>query len=123
MADDKKEYKKLVAILDATASDLTTCNALSKLALEAEDPVIKKGSRWLADHIRDNLSTKGTGKDRVITLAQRMFASTSPLSKRLAADIMKLWDYSQLQIASATPQWQVIALAAGWTPPKQASKP
>ncbi|CAN7771452.1 hypothetical protein [Caballeronia sp. LjRoot31] len=115
--DDKKEYADMMKIMDAEASITSTLNKLGQIAIDSEDEKLKTAAAGLASHIRSLFGPKLSGKNRLLTLAANFKAGHDLQRKQFAERIVQIWTYCKQMSEEQEPQWQILALRAGWTPP------
>ncbi|RJG06933.1 hypothetical protein D3870_13825 [Noviherbaspirillum cavernae] len=116
-ADDKKEYKTMLKVLDAEASVAATLNKLSQLAIETEDEFLKKASAGLASSLRSIAGMNTSAKTRLQSMASGFAKSDDLRRKKFSEAITLVLNYCKEIIAEEEPQWQILARRAGWTPP------
>lgn len=122
MADDKKEYKTLIKLMDVTQSVSTTINKLSELAVDAQDEETRKSATKIAKFLRSRSDPGSTSKMHIQHLAGVLSKSTrDPDHKAQGETLLAIRAYAQAQIDAGMPQWQILALRAGWTPPAPSS--
>ncbi|WP_029050570.1 hypothetical protein [Cupriavidus sp. amp6] len=103
---EKKDYQDVLIIIDTVASIVTTGNGLVKIGHRTEDTKLKAALEKLAREVH----MRG-GPTQKIHLGN--ISTTMSLGK--AADQIK--KYCQAVLASAKPQWQILAEQHGWIPP------
>lgn len=114
---DKKEYRTLLTILDSTSTSATKANKLSKLAIESEDPAIKKVCEAVSNMIRKNgnAALPNHLPSHVAFLKKQ---PTRTISQNVVIDVMeKSINYCNQVLSTVEPLWQRTARMAGWTPP------
>lgn len=112
--NDKKEYTKLLVILNTIATPGNRMNKLNKLTIETQDPQLRELGQKIVTALRangapDSLPTyiEALSRQPTMTVGQSHLLKTYC---QVVADC-------NAAIASVEPQWQRIARAAGWTPP------
>jgi hypothetical protein len=119
--DEKKEYKDFQLLLSHMGSGPAVLNKLDQLILKMEDPQLRKAADQIAQFFRELPEVAHAQKFRLLNFAQNYSANAG--SRKQASDaIHAVQRYCQGQIASQVPQWQLIAQAAGWTPPNAAGE-
>ena len=112
--NDKKEYTKLLVIINTIATSGNRMNKLIKLTIETQDPQL----RVLGQKMVEALRTNGA-PDSLQTYISAL--SRQPTTTVSQLHLMKTYhwvvDDCNAAIASVEPQWQRIARAEGWTPP------
>jgi hypothetical protein len=116
--NDKKEYKSMLKLLDGVSKVETTANKLGQLGIEADDPQVRDAATKLAGWLRSVPATGQNKTQRLIDMAKVLAAGSNDAMKAHGMAILQLQAYCQKMIASTRPQWQEIALAHGWSPPK-----
>ncbi|WP_426106318.1 hypothetical protein [Massilia sp. TSP1-1-2] len=111
----KKEYLTVLTILDSIGTAALKANKLSKLGIDSEDPQITKVCGAICNVLNRSLKLPGHLPTEI---ARQKKAATRT---GVMDDLIKVVDAATAictkEIASVQPQWQRIALAAGWTPP------
>lgn len=115
--DDKKHYKTCLKLLSTTAAGTSLANKLSDLSIDGNDPKLQRMAKALADLVRPKIGEKDV-KVNILELAHRLKFSTGPDHKQRGAAIEQVKHYCDNAITSAKPEWQIIAIGQGWTPPK-----
>ncbi len=115
--DDKKDYKDTLIILNDTATAASLLNRLGKMGVGSEDTQLQTMVFVLSKIVRDTM-VKSTAKIRLLSMPQSA-ASYGQIITNAAA----LAKYCQACVASAEPQWQILARRAGWTPPAKPESP
>lgn len=115
MADDKKDYKTMLKIMDSTATLPSLQNKLTELAIDADDPQLKQAADKLAGWLRSAILKGGKGPQRIMSMATVLAAS--PLATNVARGkaIKSIYDYSAGAVAAAMPAWQIVARKEGWS--------
>lgn len=113
---NKKHYKTLLKLLSATETCTKLANQLSALSIDADDPKLKHYSEFLAELIRLKAGDKDF-KMNILELARRYQHSTGPGHKKRGDEIFQIKHYCDNTLLSIQPEWQIIALGQGWTPP------
>jgi hypothetical protein len=114
--DDKKEYKDLLLLLSYMGSGPTVLNKLDQLVYKMEDPRLREAVTKVAQSFREQPEFAHTKKFRLLSFADN-YSMNAGSRKHMSDSIYALQRYCKEHIASQIPQWQHIALAAGWTPP------
>ncbi|HJW54314.1 MAG TPA: hypothetical protein VJ577_03500 [Burkholderiaceae bacterium] len=120
--DDKKEYKDLLLLLSHMGSGSAVFNKLDQLILRMEDPRLHEAAGKIALFFRDQPEMAHVKKFRLLNYAQS-YSMNAGSRKQISDAIFAVQRYCQAQIASQVPKWQLIARAAGWTPPNAAGAP
>jgi hypothetical protein len=120
--DDKKEYKDLLLLLSHMGSGPAVLNKLDQLILKMEDPRLRAAAGKIALFFRELPEVAHAKKFRLLNFAQN-YSMNAGSRKQTSDAIFAVQRYCQAHIASQEPQWQLIALAAGWTPPDAAGTP
>ena len=115
-ADDKKHYKTCLKLMSTLATGTSLANKLSDLSIDTDDPKLKKAAKALADLVRPKIGEKD-GKVNILELAQRYKVSRGPGHKERGLGIEQVKHYCDTAISSVEPEWKIIALGQGWTPP------
>jgi hypothetical protein len=120
--DDKKEYKDLLLLLSHMGSGPAVLNKLDQLILKMEDPRLRQATGNIAKFFREQPEMAHVKKFRLLNYAQN-YSMNAGSRKQTSDAIFAVQSYCQAQVASQVPQWQLIARAAGWTPPDAAGTP
>ena len=115
---NNKETKALLIILEGFSSRVTKLSKLSRLSIECDDPRIKMRCEALSAALR----ASGAG-DHLPTFIKGLQAQPTRTvgQDSLVHAFTVISDFCKQELASTQPQWQRIALAAGWTPPSPAA--
>lgn len=122
--DDKKVHKATLVVLDSQAIWMTSMNKLSKLAVDADDPELRRRINGLLNGMRE----VGLGRERgnihnrlrsIVSVWSGEGGSKAAMCQR----IVDLFDYCEAAVFSVSPQWEAIAAANGWMPPGGAPSP
>lgn len=103
MAADKKEYETVLAALLSHATLPNIINKLTKVWVSTENEKFKKALGTIITHLKDAARNQ-TKKSQVVSIN----ISLQPYAP--------LAEYCHKCIASAKPQWQIIAEQNGWGP-------
>lgn len=114
--DDKKHYKTCLKLLSTTATGTNLSNKLSDLSIDTEDPKLQQMAKGLAELVRPKIGEKDA-KVNILELAHRFKCSTGPGHKERGLAIEQVKHYCENVIKSTRPEWQIIAIGEGWTPP------
>lgn len=114
--DDKKHYKTCLKLLSTTATGTNLANNLSDLSIDTDAPKLQHMAKGLADLMRPKIGEKDA-KVNILELAHRFKCSTGPGHKQRGLAIEQVKHYCDNAIMSVQPEWQIIALGQGWTPP------
>lgn len=114
--DDKKHYKTCLKLLSTTATGTNLANKLSDLSIDTDDPKLQHMAKGLADLVRPKIGEKDA-KVNILELAHRFKCSTGPSHKQRGLAIEQVKHYCDNANMSVQPEWQIIALGQGWTPP------
>lgn len=114
--DDKKEYKELLLLLSHMGSGPAVLNKLDQLILKMEDPRLRQAAEKITHFFRELPEVAHAKKFRLLNFAQ-VYSMNAGSRKQISDAIYVVQRYCQEHIASQIPQWQLIARAAGWTPP------
>jgi hypothetical protein len=114
--NDKKHYKTCLKLMSTTATGANLANKLSDLSIDTDDPKLQQMAKGLADLVRPKMGEKDV-KVNILELAHRYKHSTGPGHKQRGLAIEQIRQYCDNSITSAQPEWQIIALEQGWTPP------
>lgn len=118
--DDKKEYKDVLVLLSHMGSGPAVINKLDLLVGKMEDPRLRESLSQLARFFRLQPELAHAKKFRLLDFAKNY--SMNAGGRNEASDgIYKVQRYCEEHVASQVPQWQLIARAAGWTPPDLAT--
>ena len=114
--DDKKEYRDVLLLSSYMGSGPAVINKLDQLVVKMEDPRLRDTLKQMAQFFREQPELAHAKKFRLLDFAHNY--SMNAGSRKQASDgICKVQRYCEEHIASQLPQWQLIAKAAGWTPP------
>lgn len=114
--DDKKHYKTCLKLLSTTATGTNLANKLSDLSIDTDDPKLQHMAKGLADLVRPKIGEKDA-KVHILELAHRFKCSTGPGHQQRGLAIEQIKHYCDNAIISVQPEWQIIAIGQGWTPP------
>lgn len=114
--DEKKHYKTCLKLLSTTASGISLANKFSDLSIDTEDPKLQQIAKGLSDLVRPKIGEKDS-KVNVLELAHRFKCSSGAGHKERGLAIEQVQHYCNNAIKSTRPEWQIIALGQGWTPP------
>lgn len=106
---DKKEYQAVLKALDAVATVESTNNKLTAIAVDTEDEKLRIALQALARVVREK-QLNGWKKGRLAGVHESV-------DRNLNGLVAQIRGYCEGVIASAKPQWQILAERAGWTPP------
>lgn len=120
--DDKKEYKDFLLLLSHMGSGPAVFNKLDQLMLKMEDPRLRDAAGKIAQFFRVQPEVAHAKKFRLLDFA-RNYSMNAGSRKQTSDAIFDLQRYCQAHVASQVPQWQMIAHAAGWTPPEAGGAP
>ena len=118
--DDKKEYKDLMQLLSYMGSGPAVLNKLDQLIMKMEDPRLRQATGNMAQFFHSMPEMAHVKKFRLLNFAMHNSGKAGSY-KQVADSIYSLQRYCEVHIASQVPQWQLIATAAGWTPPSSSS--
>lgn len=99
MATEKLDYVSVIEAVTATTTLTTTRNKLNKVRARTEDQRLK------------------TLLDPAIRLIDQTNIVARVSLRLTTPEYGKLHAYCEAVIASAKPQWQILAERHGWTPP------
>lgn len=112
--NDKKEYTKLLVILNTIATPGNRMNKLTKLTIETQDPQLRELGQKIVESLRAN-GAPDSLPSYINALSRQ--PTTTVSQSNLMKTYHKVVTDCNAAIASVEPQWQRIARAAGWTPP------
>lgn len=118
MADDKKEYRDTLLLLSHMGSGPAVLNKLDQLVNKLNDPRLKLMLGSVGQSFHDMPETVHNKKFRLLSWAGH-YSANAGARKNLSNLIYTIQQYCQQHVASLVPQWQLIAMAHGWTPPVQ----
>lgn len=118
--DDKKEYRDTLELLDHTGSGPAVLNKLGKLTVKVHDPRLQAMLQAVGSAFHGTPETRHYEKFRLLSWAHS-YSLNSGSRKSLSDHIHTIEKYCRAHIATQAPQWQLIALAAGWAPNWQAA--
>lgn len=118
--DDKKEYRDTLELLDHTGSGPAVLNKLGKLISKLQDPRLLMMLQSVGKDFHSTPEARHYEKFRMLSWAG-VYSQEGGSRNRVAKNILLIEKYCRDHIASQTPQWQLIAMAAGWMPPPPAA--
>lgn len=110
--NDKKDYKTVLKVLNKVASAQTVLNQLTDILHETEDTQLKLLIKNVIDLLRSTakMTTMKVHLGKIDMIA-------FPTHRDLPHAIIEAEKYCTACVNAAIPQWQILALRAGWTPP------
>lgn len=118
--DDKKEYRDVLLLLSHMGSGPAVINKLDQLAIKMEDPRLRDSLAKMAQFFRNQPELAHAKKFRLLDFAGN-YSMNAGSRKEASNGIYAVQRYCEQHVSSQVPQWQLIAKAAGWTPPGAAS--
>lgn len=103
MGKDKKDYEETLVALTARGALTSIVNKVRKVALMTEDEQLRRLLAPIVNRLDEAIRNQGKVKGQGLNLADPSFKP--------------VMDYCNAAIASAKPQWQIIAERHGWRPP------
>lgn len=110
--DDKKDYKAVLKGLEKLASAQTVLNQLTDVLLETEDVTLKP----LVKNVINLLRSTAKQTTMKVCLA-RIDTTAFPTHMHLPKAVLDAANYCSRCLNASVPQWQILALNAGWAPP------
>lgn len=116
--NEKKEYETMLKLLATSNTMVNLANKFSDLAVDAEDPEIKKLADAISRHLRPALYTTGKPDTRKFSCYQLhgMLRGGKEDGQKLAKLIEISKKHCDAALASQEPGWMIKARAAGWGP-------
>lgn len=108
--NDKTDYKATLKALDMTGTIASILNRLGEIAVETDDNQLEQMILATAKAVRDQREKSST-KLRLLSIP-----NSFPFGK-MAEVVKATAKYCSSCKDAAEPQWQILALRAGWTPP------
>lgn len=114
--NDKEHYKTCLKLLSTTATGTNLANKLSDLSIDAGDPKLQHMAKDLAELVRTKMGEKDA-KVNILELAHRFKCSRGAGHMERGIAIEQIKHYCDNAVMSVQPEWEIIALGQGWTPP------
>ena len=117
---DTKEYRDGLLLLSYMGRGAAVIHKLDQVTVQMEDPRLRETLKKMAQFFREQPELAHAKKFRLLDFARNYSMNTG--SRKQASDgIYGVQRYCEEHVASQIPQWQLLAKAAGWTPPGAAS--
>jgi hypothetical protein len=116
--NEKKEYETMLKLLATSNTMVNLANKFSDLAVDAEDPEIKKLADAISRHLRPSPYTAVKSDMRKFSCYQLygMLGGANEHGQTLAQLIEISKKHCDAALASHEPGWMIKARAAGWGP-------